>query len=180
MLFEQWNLPEGWLAGLIDRNGNFIARSRSHEQSVGKPASEGFRDAARSADQGWNEMESLKGGTVANAHATSPLSGWVMGLAADRALFEAPIRDTVLVAALAGGATTLLSMLLAMWFGAADRAADRADRAGHPRADAAAGDHLLEHRAARGRPHARCTRLHGAWCSSNTTRSATTAKRTSG
>ena len=43
-LFEQWNLPEGWLAGLIDRKGNFIARSRNHDQNVGRPASEGFRD----------------------------------------------------------------------------------------------------------------------------------------
>ncbi len=115
-LFEQWNLPEGWLAGLIDRDGNFIARSRAHDQNVGKPASEGFRAAARSALEGWNEMVSIEGGTVANAHVTSPLSGWVMGLAADRSLFEAPIRDTLLVAGLAGGATTLLSLLLAMWF----------------------------------------------------------------
>ena len=115
-LFEQWNLPEGWLAGLIDRNGNFIARSRGQDETVGKPASEGFRAAARSSVQGWNEMTSLEGGTIANAHVTSPLSGWVMGLAADRTLFEAPIRDTVLVAGLAGGATTLLAMLLAMWF----------------------------------------------------------------
>ena len=30
-LFEQWNLPDGWLAGLIDRDGNFIARSRNHD-----------------------------------------------------------------------------------------------------------------------------------------------------
>ena len=53
-LFEQWNLPEGWLAGLIDRNGNFIARSRNHEQNVGRPASEGFprRGAARPARAG--------------------------------------------------------------------------------------------------------------------------------
>ena len=114
-LFEQWNLPEGWLAGLIDRNGNFIARSRNHEQNVGQPASEGFRAAARTAAQGWNEMLSLEGGTIANAHVTSPLSGWVMGLAADKALFEAPIRNTILIAALAGGATTLLSLLLAIW-----------------------------------------------------------------
>jgi two-component sensor histidine kinase len=114
-LFEQWNLPEGWLAGLVDRNGNFIARSRNHEQNVGKPASEGFRAAARSANQGWNEMLSLEGGPVATAHATSPMSGWVMGLAADKALFEAPIRKTVLVAALAAIATMLLSLLLAMW-----------------------------------------------------------------
>jgi two-component sensor histidine kinase len=115
-LFEQWNLPEGWLAGLIDRNGNFIARTRNHEQNVGRPASDGFRTAARSAVQGWNEMVSIEGSTIANAHVTSPLSGWVIGLAADKMLFEAPVRGTVLTAALAGGATTLLSLLLAVWF----------------------------------------------------------------
>ena len=38
-----------------------------------------------------------------------------MGLAADKTLFEAPIRNTILVAGLAGGATTLLSLLLAIW-----------------------------------------------------------------
>jgi hypothetical protein len=114
-LFEQWNLPEGWLAGLIDRNGNFIARSHNHEDNVGRPASEGFRAAAANASEGWNEMVSLEGGTIANAHVTSMLSGWVMGLATDKALFEAPIRKTILIAGLAGGATTLLSLLLAIW-----------------------------------------------------------------
>jgi two-component sensor histidine kinase len=114
-LFEQWNLPEGWLAGLIDSNGNFIARSRSHQETVGHPASEGFRAAARGGTEGWREMLSLEGGVIANAHVTSPLSGWVMGLAADKTLFEAPIRSTVLIAGLAGGATTLLSLLLAIW-----------------------------------------------------------------
>ena len=115
-LFEQWNLPEGWLAGLIDSNGNFIARSRNHEQNVGRPASDGFRAAVSSSSQGWNEMVSLEGGPIANAHVTSPLSGWVMGLAAEKSLFEAPIRNTILIAGLAGGATTLLSLLLAVWF----------------------------------------------------------------
>ena len=115
-LFEQWNLPEGWLAGLIDRNGNFIARSRNHERDR-RPAgvrrlSQGRAAAPR---QGWNEMISLEGGTIANGHVTSPLSGWVMGLAADKTLFEAPIRNTILIAGLAGGATTLLSLLLAIW-----------------------------------------------------------------
>jgi two-component sensor histidine kinase len=114
-LFEQWHLPEGWLAGLIDRNGNFIARSLYHDNTVGKPASEGFRAAARRRVEGWNEMTSLEGGLIANAHVTSPLSGWVMGLAADKKLFEAPIRNTLLIGSLAGGAATLLSLLLAMW-----------------------------------------------------------------
>jgi two-component sensor histidine kinase len=114
-LFEHWDLPEGWLAGLIDRDGNFIARSRQHDRNVGKPASEGFRAAARRSPQGWNEMVSIEGGTIANGHVTSPLSGWVMGLAVDKVLFEAPIRNTIMIAGLAGGATTLLSLLLAVW-----------------------------------------------------------------
>ncbi len=114
-LFEQWNLPEGWLAGLLDRNGNFIARSRNHDQNVGRPASAGFRAAAARSSQGWNEMISLEGGKIANGHVTSSYSGWVMGLAADKHLFEAPIRNTILVTGLAGGIATLLSLLLAIW-----------------------------------------------------------------
>jgi two-component sensor histidine kinase len=115
-LFEQWNLPEGWLAGLVDRDGNFIARSRNHEQTVAKPASESFRSAANGSRQGWNEIVSLEGGTMANAHVTSPMSGWVMGLAVEKTVFEAPVRNTILVTGLAGAAATLLSLLLAIWF----------------------------------------------------------------
>ena len=35
-LIDERHLPEGWLGGLIDRNGNFIARSREHDRMVGK------------------------------------------------------------------------------------------------------------------------------------------------
>jgi len=114
-LFEQWNLPEGWLVGLLDHKGNFIARSREHDKLVGKPASEGFRDAVQQTREGWREFNSVEGAKIANAHATSHLSGWVTGVAVDQMLFEAPIRRTILIAGLAGGATTLLSMLLAIW-----------------------------------------------------------------
>jgi two-component sensor histidine kinase len=114
-LFEQWNLPEGWLAGLIDRNGSFIARSREHDSMVGKPASEGFRAAARQSREGWREFISVDGHAIANGHVTSHLSGWVMGLAVDRTQFEAPIRNMILLLGLAGGIATLLSMLLAIW-----------------------------------------------------------------
>jgi two-component sensor histidine kinase len=114
-LFAESELPEGWLAGLIDRNGNFIARSRDHDQLAGQPASEGFRAAAKRAREGWNEMVSREGIPVANFHATSALSGWVMGLAAETAVFEAPIRRIILIASTAGGAAILLTLLLALW-----------------------------------------------------------------
>jgi two-component sensor histidine kinase len=114
-LFESWNLPEGWLAGLIDHNGNFIARSRDHERTVGTPASEGFRTAARRTREGWNEFRSIEGDVIANAHVTSNLAGWVTGLATGEDMFEAPIRKTLLLAVLAGLAAALLSVLLAAW-----------------------------------------------------------------
>jgi two-component sensor histidine kinase len=114
-LFEQWHLPEGWLAALIDRNGNFIARSREHDSLVGKPASASFHAAARQSAEGWHEFTSVEGAAVANAHVTSYLSGWVTGLAVDQTLFDAPIRRIILFAGLASGVTTLLSMLLAVW-----------------------------------------------------------------
>ncbi len=115
MLMDDRHLPEGWLAGLLDRNGNFVARSREHDRMVGKPASDGLRAAVQRTKEGWFEFTSLEGEPLANHHATSELSGWVMALAADKAAFEAPIRRTIWIAALAGGTATLLSVLLAVW-----------------------------------------------------------------
>jgi two-component sensor histidine kinase len=138
-LFEQWNLPEGWLAELLDRNGNFIARSRDHDALVGRPGSEGFRAAINKSREGWNEITSIEGGQIANGHVTSPLSGWVMGLAADKRLFEAPIRYTILIAGLSGGIATTLSLLLAMW---------SARRIAHPMEQIELGTRALMHRKA--------------------------------
>ena len=48
-LLNSQHIPDGWLAGVIDRRGNFIARSLDHEHWVGKPASPGL---ARSDEPG--------------------------------------------------------------------------------------------------------------------------------
>lgn len=114
-LFETWELPERWLAGLIDRQGNFIARSRDHDKRVGTPASEGFREATKRAREGWNEFRTVEGESVTNGHVTSHLSGWAIGLATDREFFEAPIRNRILIAGLAGTAAVLLSVLFAIF-----------------------------------------------------------------
>ncbi|WP_229266551.1 sensor histidine kinase [Leptospira sp. severe_002] len=114
-LFAESQLPDGWFAGLIDRDGKFIARSRDHDRMVGQPASEGFREAAKSSKDGWNEMVSSEGSAIATGHATSTLSGWVMGLAAETEVFYEPIRNTIIIASAAGGIAILLTLLLALW-----------------------------------------------------------------
>ena len=60
-------------------------------------------------------VEAQAGGEVGREHLDHHRRHWVMGLAADKRLFEAPIRNTILIAGLAGAAATLLSMLLAIW-----------------------------------------------------------------
>jgi two-component sensor histidine kinase len=62
-----------------------------------------------------------------------------MGLAAEKVLFEAPIRYTVLIAGLASGATTLLSLLLAIW---------SAQQIARPIEQIEQGTHALVHRRA--------------------------------
>jgi two-component sensor histidine kinase len=114
-LFEAWNLPDGWRAALLDSKGNFIARSLDHDSTVGTPAAEGFRNAMSANREGWSEFRSVEGRLIANAHVTSRVSGWVMGVAADQTLLEAPVRRTLTVAILAGIAATLASILFAIW-----------------------------------------------------------------
>ena len=114
-LIAEAMLPGGWLAGIVDRNGNFVARSRDHDSNVGRKASPGFQAVARASPEGWHEFPSLEGEPIANAHVTSRLSGWALGLAAPISLFEAPVRRTAIAAALWGLAATLLSLAFAIW-----------------------------------------------------------------
>ena len=114
-LIAEAMLPPGWLAGIVDRSGSFVARSRDHDSNVGRKASAGFQAVARAAPEGFHEFPSLEGEPVANAHVTSRLSGWVLGLAAPVSLFEAPVRRIAIAASLWGLAATLLSLALAFW-----------------------------------------------------------------
>jgi hypothetical protein len=149
-MFEAWNLPEGWLAGLIDGKGNFIARSRDHERTVGTPAAESFRDAARGSREGWTEFDSVDGIPIANAHVTSRVGNWVMAVAADAVRGADPKNpDDRDPGRHRGDARKRPAGALGR---AADRQPDRADRDRHPRAAAAACGVVRTDRRARGRP----------------------------
>ena len=79
----QWQFHRALAQSRSERRPARI-RGLSHRGS--RSAGSGLeRDACRS-----------KAAPSPTAHVTSPLSGWVMGLAADKTLFEAPIRNTIL------------------------------------------------------------------------------------
>ncbi|NVO12455.1 MAG: PAS domain-containing protein [Rhodoplanes sp.] len=112
-LLNDRRMPEGWLAGVIDRSGNFVARSLDHERWVGKPASAGWL-AVRRVD-GVAEFLSVEDRPIVSANSVSPMSGWAIGLATEKSVFEAPIRQTMIAATVASLAVTVLSVLLAAW-----------------------------------------------------------------
>src|SRR5262249_31413341 len=106
-------LPEGWLNGIIDRAGNFVARSSGQDLLVGLPASAGWR--AVLGREGLSEFHSREGEVVTNANAISRLTGWTIGVAARKDAFEAPIMRTILIAAMGAASVTVLSIMLAAW-----------------------------------------------------------------
>jgi two-component sensor histidine kinase len=106
-------LPEGWLNGIIDRAGNFVARSSGHDLLVGSPASPGWR--AVLGREGLSEFHAREGEVVTNANAISRLTGWTIGVAARKDAFEAPIMHTIVIAAIGAGCVTVFSILLAAW-----------------------------------------------------------------
>ena len=112
-LLNSQRMPEGWAGGIVDRSGNFITRSRNHERWVGQPAPENWRLATNK--EGFFELSTVDGDVVNGANVISPLSGWALGVAIQKDVFEGPIRQTMLAAILVSGAVTALSVLLAIW-----------------------------------------------------------------
>jgi PAS domain S-box-containing protein len=112
-LLDREHIPGGWISGIIDRNGNFVAQSRDHASRVGTAAPEGWRAVMR--QDGVTEFRSDQGQRMVNANSVSPLSGWAIGVGAEKSVLDAPLWQTVIIASIAGSILILSSILLAAW-----------------------------------------------------------------
>jgi PAS domain S-box-containing protein len=93
-LLREQEYPRDWLVGIVDRNGNFVARLPDEDGSrTGQPASEGWRDAIRHSPAGLAEHPSLEGDPIVEAYLPT-VSGWTVGIAISKAAIEAPLRRT--------------------------------------------------------------------------------------
>lgn len=75
-------LPENWVIALLDRDMRFVVRIPRREP--GELSSQSFRDAVASAPEGFFAGETKDGLRSYTAYVTSPLSGWVLGMAMPR------------------------------------------------------------------------------------------------
>ncbi len=112
-LIQRQNFPEGWLSGIVDRKGAFVARIPSGSARPGTLASAEFRDAVRGSSASTVTHNSIDGRKILSAYAPVE-GGWTVGVAADaRGLGIVPnaFAITSLLAALALLGSLLLSYL---------------------------------------------------------------------
>ncbi len=101
-------LPEAWLGGIIDRDGRYVQRVRDGAAWLGRTAVLPlWTEARRRASAGWarSPLEESTDGYV--GFATSPVTGWTVGIGVPTSVVRAPLQRTLLsllalAAALAG------------------------------------------------------------------------------
>ena len=108
-------LPPEWVVAVADTSRTIVARSRLHDEFVGKAVPPRYYPLL-SNTQVWQDMD-LEGRTVMGATVRSERHGWTIWAAVPTAALTAPLRETLIVFAVAGSLLTGLSLLLAMLFG---------------------------------------------------------------
>ena len=113
-LLAEAGLPEGWLAGLVDRQGVMLARRLRPEAYVGTLAQAPMLEVVRSQKSiGMFDVASRDGGIeVKNSFRRSTISGWTVGVAVPASIVNAPLHRSAVAMAVIGLAFTVLSLLL--------------------------------------------------------------------
>ena len=104
--------PRSWVATVTDRRGTVVARSRNHEQWVGRPANAEIEEELRESGSGWLKASTLEGSPAYVVADRGPLSGWSVQLAIPAAEIDGPIRWGVgLTVAGIGGSLAIAAFL---------------------------------------------------------------------
>ncbi|MCE3608134.1 ATP-binding protein [Massilia sp. P8910] len=116
-LIASVDVPPGWVVGIIDSQGRFIARNHNPEGLIGKPARPELAAAARKAHSGQIRHNTVEGTEAFDVFTHSGLSGWTLAVAAPVELIERSARHASFVAAMGLLAAMLCAAALAAYFG---------------------------------------------------------------
>jgi len=106
-VLEAQHLPDDWTIAVVDREKRFIVRTP--RAAAGSPVSDSFREAIAREPQGWFHGRTLEGRSTYTSYVTSPLSGWVLGIAIPAGIVEAGARRAFVLL----GAGALLACAIA-------------------------------------------------------------------
>lgn len=114
-LIKSQNPPPGWVNGLVDRDGRFIARIPPRE--VGSLASATYRGEVAKAQQGWFHGATVEGLDTYTAFYRSDYSGWSIGFAIPASFVDAGVRRSTWLLSLGALGAILLAFILAALIG---------------------------------------------------------------
>ena len=113
-LLQSQRLPSDWVAGIVDRQGLILARTRDNAARLGTPASAEWRAQTQAGSDTWERVTTLDGEVTYTASVTSAATGWSVGIAVPRSVVWAPLFRTLGPLAAAGTLLTLLAIRLAV------------------------------------------------------------------
>ena len=94
-VMSRTSLPEGWLMGLIDEHGVFIARSKDQDQWIGKPTRPELADASRQSKSGMIYNKSVEGVPLLNVFNRVPGTDWTVLIGVPETVLYAPLMRPV-------------------------------------------------------------------------------------
>jgi two-component system, cell cycle sensor histidine kinase and response regulator CckA len=94
-LLHEERLPADWIAGLVDKKGVFIARTKEPERFVGRAAGPELLRQLAESQEGWGTERTFEGIPVYHAFAKSDLTGWATRVAVSQAVINAPINHSI-------------------------------------------------------------------------------------
>lgn len=108
-------LPSSWIAAVLDRSGAVIARTRDHEQHLGKPAPAALVARIREVPEDAVQSVTLEGVPVVTAFSRSPHYGWTVVIGIPESELTAPLVRSSGVLLAGTGGVLLLIVALAWW-----------------------------------------------------------------
>lgn len=114
VLDRQRIISPGVLA-IVDERGVIVARSRSHEEFVGKPAVDSLLDLIAGRKEGWGEATTKEGETLYTVFQRSPRTQWTIALGLPREWVEGFVIRRYLLLGSGILASLLLGLAAAFW-----------------------------------------------------------------
>ncbi|HEX4332238.1 MAG TPA: ATP-binding protein [Usitatibacter sp.] len=112
-LIQMQDLPSGWVSGLVDRSGHFVARVPRRGNA--EMASKDFIAAVAHAPEGWYRGHTVEGEDTFTAFRVSSLTGWSIGLAMPPATIYSSAGRVAWALALGTLSTLLIALAVALW-----------------------------------------------------------------
>jgi signal transduction histidine kinase/ActR/RegA family two-component response regulator len=114
-LIRAQHYPNGWVSGLVDSTGHFIARVPP--RSPADSASKDFNAQVARSSEGWYRGLTVEGMDTFTAHRTSEFSNWSVGLAIPTSEINGSASRAAWFLGLGALATLVLAIGLAYWMG---------------------------------------------------------------